>query len=154
MHPRNEEVRAALLAAGIDSPIVVLDVHARTAALAAEQLGCEVAAIANSLVLLADGEPLLVMSSGAARIDPAVVAEAVGAQEVTMAKAPDVRAATGQAIGGVAPTGHPTRLRALVDEDLRVHDTIWAAGGTPDTVVELTFDQLVSVTGGPIVRVR
>lgn len=154
MHPRNDEVRSALLAAGIDSPIVRLDVHARTAALAAEQLGCEVAAIANSLVCLADGDPLLVMSSGGARVDLAVIARAVGATEVTMAKAPAVREATGQAIGGVAPTGHPAPLRALVDEDLRPHATIWAAGGTPDTVVQLTFDQLVSVTGGTISRVR
>lgn len=154
MHPRNEEVRVALLAAGIDSPIVVLDVHATTAAMAAEQLGCDVAAIANSLVCLADGTPLLVMASGGARVDLAVVAEVAGAEQVTMAKAPDVRAATGQAIGGVAPTGHPAPVRALVDEDLRAHDTVWTAGGTPDTVVELTFDQLVSVTGGTVARVR
>lgn len=154
MRPRNEEVRSALLAAGVDSPIVVLDTHATTAALAAAQLGCEVAAIANSLICLADGDPLLVMASGGARVDLAVIARAVGASEVTMARASAVRDATGQAIGGVAPTGHPAPLRTLVDEKLRDHDTVWAAGGTPDTVVELTFDQLVSVTGGTVTRVR
>lgn len=154
MHPRHDEVREALLAVGIDSPIVILDEHARTAALAAEQLGCAVAAIANSLVCLADGDPLLVMASGGARVNLDVIAAAVGATEVSMAKAPQVRAATGQAIGGVAPTGHPTRLPALVDEDLRAHATIWAAGGTPEAVVELTFDQLVTVTGGTVTKVR
>lgn len=154
MHPRNEEVRDALLAQGVDSPIVVLDVHARTAALAAEQLGCEVAAIANSLVFVADDRALLVMASGAARVDTDVIAQAVGAGAVTKANAEQVRAATGQAIGGVAPTGHPTPLRTLVDPDLQAHETVWAAGGTPDTVVELTFDQLVAVTGGQVTRVR
>src|SRR5690606_8494591 len=69
MHPRNREVQDALEQAGIDSRIVILDEHARTAVLAATQLGCDVAAIANSLVFRADGEPLLVMASGAARVD-------------------------------------------------------------------------------------
>lgn len=154
MHPRNVEVQEALRAAGIGAEFVVLDAHARTAALAAEQLGCEVAAIANSLVFLADGEPLLVMASGAARVDTDVVATAVGAATVAKAGPDDVRAATGQVIGGVAPTGHPRRLRTLVDEDLRAHEQLWAAGGTADTVFPLTFDQLVEVTGGEVARVR
>lgn len=154
MHPRNHEVQDALHRAGIDSRIVVLDEHARTAALAAQQLGCPVAAIANSLVFLADGEPLLVMASGAARVDTAVVARAVGAAEVGKADAGQVRAATGQAIGGVAPTGHPRPLRTLVDEDLRTHEEVWAAGGTPDTVFPLTFEQLVQLTGGAVTAVR
>lgn len=154
MHPRNQEVRDALLARGVDSPIVTLEKHARTAALAAEQLGCEVAAIANSLVFMADDEPLLVMASGAVRVDTEVIAASVGAESVTKASAEQVRAATGQAIGGVAPTGHPAPLRTLVDPDLQGHDTIWAAGGTPDTVVELTFEHLVDVTAGQVTPVR
>jgi len=154
MHPRNRAVQDALQQAGIDSRIVVLDEHARTAALAAEQLGCPVAAIANSLVFMADDEPLLVMASGAARVDTEVVAGAVGATSVGKATAEQVRAATGQAIGGVAPTGHPRPLRTLVDEDLRAHEEVWAAGGTPDTVFPLSFDQLVALTGGQVTRVR
>lgn len=154
MHPRNVEVQDALRAAGIESRVVVLEGHARTAALAAGQLGCEVAAIANSLVFMADDEPLLVMASGAARVDTDVVATAVGAASVAKAGADQVRAATGQAIGGVAPTGHPRRLRALVDEDLQAHEEIWAAAGTPDTVVPLSFGQLVALTGGTVARVR
>lgn len=154
MHPRNLEVQDALRSAGVDSRIVVLDAHVRTAALAAEQLGCEVAAIANSLVFLADGEPLLVMASGAARVDTGVVATAVGAETVGKAGADQVREATGQVIGGVAPAGHPRRLRTVVDEDLRAHPQVWAAGGTPDTVFPITFDQLVALTGGTVARVR
>lgn len=154
MHPRNREVQDALERAGIGARLVVLDEHARTAVLAAEQLGCEVAAIANSLVFLADDAPLLVMASGAARVDTEVIARAVGADRVDKASAEQVRAATGQAIGGVAPTGHPRPLRTLVDEDLRAHDEVWAAGGTPDTVFPMTFDQLVSLTDGTVTRVR
>ena len=154
MHPRNREVQDALHRAGVDSEIVRLDEHARTAVLAAEQLGCPVAAIANSLVFLADGEPLLVMTSGAARVDTAVVARAVGATQVDKAGADQVRAATGQVIGGVAPAGHPRPLRTLVDEDLRAQPTVWAAGGTPDTIVPMTFDQLVRLTDGTVTAVR
>lgn len=154
MHPRNQEVRDALLARGVDSPIVTLKKHARTAALAAEQLGCEVAAIANSLVFMADDEPLLVMASGAARVDTEVIARSTGLESVTKATAEQVRAATGQAIGGVAPTGHPAPLRTLIDPDLQGHKTIWAAGGTPETVVKLTFKQLVDVTAGHVTPVR
>ena len=154
MRARNQTVQDALRDDGVDARIQVLDDHARTAVLAAEQLGCPVAAIANSLVFMADGAPLLVMASGAARVDTAVIARAVGAGSVVKATAEQVRAATGQVIGGVAPTGHPTRLLTLVDEDLREHGTVWAAGGTPDTIVPLTFDELVVVTRGAVTRVR
>ena len=154
MHPRNQVVQDALRAADIPAQIEVLSEHARTAALAAKQLGCDVAAIANSLVFMADSEPLLVMASGAARVNTDVIAAVVGAESVVKASADQVRAATGQAIGGVAPTGHPTPLRTLVDPDLGAHDTIWAAGGTPDTIVPLTFPQLVLVTAGHVTPVR
>lgn len=154
MHPRNQEVQDALARAGVPAQIAVLDEHARTAALAAEQLGCPVAAIANSLVFMADGEPLLVMASGAARVDTDVIAAATGADSVIKADARQVREATGQAIGGVAPVGHPRPLRTLVDPELGAHDTIWAAGGTPDTIVPLTFQQLVTITAGHVTAVR
>lgn len=154
MHPRNQDVQDALTQAGIAAQIEVLDEHATTAARAAQQLGCDVAAIANSLVFLADDEPLLVMASGAARVNTDVIAAAVRAQTVAKATAQQVRAATGQVIGGVAPAGHPAPLRTLVDPELGAHDTIWAAGGTPDTIVPLTFQQLVTVTAGHVTAVR
>ena len=86
-----------------------------TAAAAAAQLGCEVGAIANSLVFDCDGEPLLVMASGAHRVDTTLLAGALGATQIRKASPQLVRSATGQVIGGVAPTGHPGRLRTVVD---------------------------------------
>lgn len=150
---RSRLVQEQLAAAGVDSSIVVLPGSARTAALAASAIGCEVGAIANSLVLTADGESILVMTSGAHRVDMAVLAQAVGADDVAMASAPVVRDATGQAIGGVAPIGHPAPLRTYLDEALRGYDVVWTAGGTPHTVMPLTFAQLQSLTGGAVIRV-
>lgn len=154
MHRTNQIVLDAVTAAGITPAMVWLDEHARTAPLAAAQIGCEVGAIANSLIFACDGEPLLVMASGAARVDTALIARTLGAGSVERADAAFVRAATGQAIGGVAPTGHPAPLRTLVDVDLQAYDEIWAAGGTPDTVMALSYDDLVRLTGGTPTRVR
>ncbi|UNK69498.1 YbaK/EbsC family protein [Microbacterium sp. H1-D42] len=151
---RSRIVHEHLTAAGIEGRIVVLPDSARTAVLAAQAIGCEVGAIANSLVLVADDEPILVMTSGAHRVDFAVLAQSIGADAVAMAPAAVVRAATGQAIGGVAPIGHPTPLRTYLDEDLRAYDEVWTAGGTPETVMPLTFDQLEELTGGTLIRVE
>lgn len=151
--PRSRIVHDSLRAAGILGDIVVLPDAASTAALAAAALGVEVGAIANSLVFWSDGEPLLVMTSGAHRVDTAALAERTGRSAITRASVEQVRAATGQAIGGVAPTGHPAPLATLIDEDLAQYDEIWAAGGTPHTVFPLTFDDLVRLTGGTVVAV-
>lgn len=150
---RSRIVQEHLAAAGVDSRIVVLPDSARTAALAAAAIGCEVGAIANSLVLSADGEPILVMTSGAHRVDMTVLAQSIGADAVAMAAADTVRAATGQAIGGVAPVGHPAPLRTYLDEALRDHAEVWTAGGTPHTVMPLTFAQLSALTHGETIRV-
>ena len=150
---RNRLVAAALERAGIAGAIVVLPAAAHTAVLAAEALGVEVGAIANSLVFWSDGEPLLVMSSGAHRVDTAALAARLGRGGIRRATPEQVLAATGQPIGGVAPTGHPAPLRTIVDEDLAAHPRVWAAGGTPQTVFPLTFDELVRLTGGTIAPV-
>ena len=105
-------------------------------------------AIANSLIFDADGAPLLVMTSGAHRVDTARVAALVGAAVVDRAQAAAVREWTGQAIGGVGPIGHPAPIRTLVDTWLRRYDVIWAAAGHPHTVFPTTFDELVRITGG------
>ncbi|WP_309066927.1 YbaK/EbsC family protein [Microbacterium sp.] len=150
---RSRIVREHLHAAGVDTEVVVLPDSARTAVAAADAVGCPVGAIANSLVLLADGFPVLVMTSGAHRVDFAVLARTIGAREVGMAPARVVREATGQAIGGVAPAGHPDPLTTYLDEDLQRHERIWAAAGTPHTVMPLTFAQLQKLTNGTVVRV-
>jgi prolyl-tRNA editing enzyme YbaK/EbsC (Cys-tRNA(Pro) deacylase) len=150
---RSRLVAAALREAGVEGEIVMLPDAASTAALAAAALGVEVAAIANSLVFWSDDEPLLVMTSGAHRVDTAALAERLGRSGIRRATPDQVLAATGQPIGGVAPTGHPAPLTTVVDEDLAAFDEIWAAGGTPHTVFPLTFEELVRLTGGAVVRV-
>ena len=133
---------------GVAGEVRVLPESAPTAAAAAAQLGCEVGAIANSLVFAADGDPLLVMTSGAHRVDTSRVAALVGAAVVSRADARAVRAWTGQVIGGVGPVGHPAPVRTLVDAWLAKYDVVWAAAGHPHTVFPTSFDELVRVTGG------
>lgn len=150
---RSRLVHDSIRAAGITGDIVVLPDAASTAALAAAALGIEVGAIANSLVFWCDGEPLLVMTSGAHRVDTAALAERLGLGRIQRATPEQVREATGQAIGGVAPTGHPAPLTTVIDEDLARFDEIWAAGGTPHTVFPMTYDELVRLTGGTVAKV-
>lgn len=146
--PSARRVADALHAAGVDGEVVVLPDSARTAAEAASALGCPVGAIANSLVFLADGEPLLVLTSGRHRVDTAGLARRLGRDRIGRATPEQVRAATGQAIGGVAPVGHPAPLPTVVDVALDEHVQVWAAAGTPHAVFPTTFDELVRVTGG------
>ena len=132
---------------GVKGEVRALPESAKTAALAAAQVGCEVGAIANSLIFSADGQPLLVMTSGAHRVDTGRVGRLVGA-EVQRADAKSVREWTGQAIGGVAPVGHPRPIRTLVDTWLERYDRIWAAAGHPHTVFPTTYAELVRITHG------
>ncbi|REE99573.1 YbaK/EbsC family protein [Thermomonospora umbrina] len=148
MHSNAERVAAVLRDLGASGEVVELPEAARTAEDAARQLGCPVAAIANSLVFAADGEPLLVMTSGAHRVDTARVASLIGAERVRRATPEFVREVTGQPIGGVAPVGHPAPLRTLVDTRLGGHEVVWAAGGHPHTVFPTSYDELLRLTGG------
>jgi prolyl-tRNA editing enzyme YbaK/EbsC (Cys-tRNA(Pro) deacylase) len=146
-HPAVAAVRATLDAGGVSGEIVWLDEAAGTAVLAAAALGVDVGAIANSLVFLLDGEPLLVLTSGAHRVDTAWLGEQLGGT-ITRASAAQVKEATGQAIGGVAPVGHPAPIRTVIDVALEAHPQLWAAAGVAHTVYPTTFDELVRVTGG------
>ncbi len=148
MHPTVARVAEILRAAGARGEPVQLADSARTAAEAAAALGCEVGAIASSLVFRADDDPLLVVTSGAHRVDTALVAELIGVAKIGRADADLVRSATGYAIGGVAPIGHPAPLRTLVDTALANHEVVWAAAGHPHAVFPTSFDELVRLTGG------
>ncbi|ETK36316.1 prolyl-tRNA synthetase [Microbispora sp. ATCC PTA-5024] len=148
MHPNIARVEAALRAQGVTGEIVVLDEATPTAATAAARLGCEIGAIANSLIFDADGAPLLVLTSGAHRVDTALVARLVGVAKVRRATPEFVREHTGQPIGGVAPVGHPAPVRTLVDAWLGKHEVVWAAAGHPHSVFPTSFDELVRITGG------
>jgi prolyl-tRNA editing enzyme YbaK/EbsC (Cys-tRNA(Pro) deacylase) len=110
----------------------------RTAADAAAAIGCEVGAICKSLVFRVGDEPLLVIASGANRVDEARFA-------ADKADAAFVREHTGFAIGGVPPYGHPRALRTVLDEDLLGYDTVWAAAGTPSSVFPIAPAELVRV---------
>lgn len=148
-HPRIQQVVAALAEHGIvDEVVTVLPDSARTAREAADALGVEVGAIANSLVFDSAGEAVLVLTSGAHRVDTAAVAAAHGLAALERATPELVRSATGQVIGGVAPVGHPAPLRTFVDVALRDHEVVWAAAGHPHAVFATTYDQLVAITGG------
>ncbi|WP_192722411.1 MULTISPECIES: YbaK/EbsC family protein [unclassified Mycobacterium] len=143
-----------MTAAGVEPNVRILDADAKTAVAAAAQLGCEVGAIANSLVFDCDGEPLLVMASGAHRVDTDLLARTLGATEIRKADPQFVLNATGQVIGGVAPTGHPSRLRTVVDETLVQYPVIWTAAGTADSVMSMTYEQLLLLTEGKAMAVR
>ncbi|GAB3668878.1 YbaK/EbsC family protein [Actinocorallia lasiicapitis] len=153
MHVNAEAVAVVLAELGASGKIVELPDSARTAQEAADQLGCPVGAIANSLVFAADGVPLLVLTSGAHRVDTQLVAAIVGASEVKRATPEFVREATGQPIGGVAPLGHPAPLRTLVDVWLARHDVVWAAAGHPHTVFPTSYDELLRLTEGTAAEV-
>ncbi|SKC78283.1 Predicted PurR-regulated permease PerM [Krasilnikoviella flava] len=146
-HPAVDRVRTALDAEGADGEIRWLDDHATTAARAAEALGVPVGAIANSLVFTLDDAPVLVLTSGAHRVDTDYLGSRLGGR-LARASKETVRDATGQVIGGVAPVGHPAPVRTLVDVDLRGHDVVWAAAGHAKTVFPTSYDELVRITGG------
>jgi prolyl-tRNA editing enzyme YbaK/EbsC (Cys-tRNA(Pro) deacylase) len=146
--PSVERVRQALERAGLDAHIVELPGAARTARAAAEFLGCELAQIANSLVFRGEstGQAVLVMSSGAKRVDTARLSALLG-EPAGKADAQFVRQHTGFVIGGVAPAGHALE-RVFVEKSLQAYPELWAAAGHPHTVFRLTYPQLLRLTNG------
>lgn len=153
MHPNAMTVVRALADAGAQGRVRELADSARTAADAAAALGCQVAAIANSLIFMAEEQPILILTSGGHKVDTAHVAGLLGVGRLRRATPEQVRVATGQPIGGVAPVGHPQPVRTLVDVALRPFPVVWAAGGTPHAVFPTTFDELLRITGGEPVAV-
>ncbi|QCK86413.1 YbaK/EbsC family protein [Phreatobacter aquaticus] len=148
-----DRVRAALVAAGHSDTITAFSDSTRTAADAAAAVGCTVAQIAKSIMLRAGETPVLVVTSGANRVNTAKIADLVG-RPIKRADADWIRAVTGFAIGGVAPVGHITPPTVLIDEDLQALDPIWAAAGAPNSVFETNFAALVRVSGGRIADVK
>jgi len=162
-HPAVRRVGAELASLGVRGQVRVLDEAARTAVQAAAALGVEVGQIASSLVFhtarpVADavGSPqeradtiaLLVLTSGAHRVDVVKVADLLGVPGLSRPDADGVRTATGFAIGGVAPVGHPQPLRTIVDVALARYDVVWAAAGHPHAVFPTTYEELLRITGG------
>lgn len=137
MHPTAARLQSRLADNGLTIEVVTLADSARTAALAAAALGCEVGQIVKSLVFLRDGKPLMVLCAGDRRV-------AADRLELTAAGADQVRSATGFSIGGVPPLGHATPLPTLVDDSLRRFATVWAAAGTPHDVFEVETEALIA----------
>ncbi len=153
MHPSTQRIRDIVVDANIETDVRELTESTRTAKEAASALGCDVGAIASSLVFLADGAPIMVLTSGAHRVDTDHLAAQIGANAITRASADDVRAATGQPIGGVAPVGHPTRFPIYLDTSLSQHSVLWAAAGTPRSVFSVSYGDLLRLTGAVEVTV-
>ena len=133
--------------AGLDPDVHEFPQGTKTAADAARAVGCDVGQIVKSLVFVADGEPFIALTSGPNRADTERLAGLLGAAEVRRATPDEAREATGFAIGGTPPLGHPRRLRMLLDRDLLAYETLWAAAGTPNTVFRLSAEDLLRVTG-------
>lgn len=152
--PRAAAVQAVLEQAGHPGRVRTFPDSTRTAAEAAAAIGCSVAQIVKSLVFrLPDGAPLLVLASGANRVDPARLAAALDGRRPERADADFVRRTTGYAIGGVAPVGHALPVEVVIDRDLLALDPLWAAAGTPHAVFPLSPADLLRLTGGRVAEI-
>lgn len=144
-----ERFAAAAAAMGLDIDVRRFPQGTRTAVEAAAAVGCELGQIVKSLVFECDGEPVLVLTSGANRVDTAALGRTLGGL-VTKADADTVRRATGFAIGGTPPFGHARPLRTVVDVGLMQFERVWAAAGTPETVFEILSRDLARCAGGNV----
>ena len=154
LEPSARKVQEALAAAGFSNQVIELPDSARTSADAAAAIGCEVSRIVKSLVFVADGRPVLALTSGANRVDPVLLAQLVGAEDARRADPEEARAATGFAVGGTPPFGYPEPLRAFLDPDLLAFDEVWAAAGTPDAVFRTTPEELRRSAGAEVAEFR
>lgn len=150
-HDSARRVADQLRELGIEGPFLEFDVSTKTAQDAAAAIGCAVGAIASSLVFVLDDEPIVILKSGAFRVDLDEFVELVGGQTIRRATAEEVRQATGQVIGGVSPIGWPGELRVFVDEHLGTYDQLWAACGTPNAVFATSLDELIRLTSGQLI---
>lgn len=151
-HPDGLRIQAIL---GTGFTVLEFDAGTKTSADAAAAVGCSVAQIAKSIVLkTAKAEqPVLVIASGVNRVDEKKISALLG-EKVKSANAAYVARVTGFAPGGVAPVGHATPPRVLLDQDLKAFATIWAAAGTANAVFQLTFADLERLTGGTVANIR
>jgi prolyl-tRNA editing enzyme YbaK/EbsC (Cys-tRNA(Pro) deacylase) len=150
-----QKVQDQLKSLGFDYSVVEHVESTRTAQEAAERAGCELGQIVKSLIFKGkeSGKPILVLTSGANRVDEKRISEYAG-EAIGRADADFVRAATGFAIGGVPPIGHPQKLETYLDEDFLQYETVWAAAGTPNAIFELKTSDLQKMTGARAVRVK
>ncbi|AFR29174.1 YbaK/EbsC family protein [Arthrobacter sp. Rue61a] len=147
-------VRSALIAAGAEDTVRIFKEKVPTAAAAASALGCDIAAITNSLIFDFDGEPLLILASGAAKVDTTMVADQLGIGKIRRARPEFVLQHTGQEIGGVAPVGHPRKIRTLLDISLQAHPVLWAGAGDHNSMFSISYEELARITAAEPLQVR
>jgi len=139
---------------GLDIDVQRFPQGTKTAPDAARAVGCDVGQIVKSLVFVADGEPVLALTSGRNRADTAKLAAVLHAREVRRATPDEARTATGFAVGGTPPFGFPAPVRVLMDRDLLGYEMVWAAAGTPDSVFRITPSELRDAAGAEIADFR
>ena len=147
-------VKSALISAGVEDTVRIFEDKVPTAADAASALGCDVAAITNSLIFELDGQPLLILASGAAKVDTALVAAQLGTGKIRRATPEFVLVHTGQEVGGVAPVGHPEKLRTILDSSLQEHPVLWAGAGDHNSMFSINYEELRAITNAEELRVR
>ena len=150
-----QKIQDQLLALGFNYTVIEHAESTRTAQEAAKRAGCELGQIVKSLIFRGktSGKPILVLTSGANRVDEKRITEYAG-ELIGRADADFVRAVTGFAIGGVPPIGHAQAMETYLDEDFLQYETIWAAAGTPNAIFELITTDLQKMTGGKTARVK
>jgi len=148
-----ERVRAYLETHGLADGVFEFEQSTKTAAHAAEAMGCELGQIVKSLVVVVDGEPALALVAGDRRGDLDAIASELGGAKARMADADAVRAATGYAIGGVSPFDLPLELPVLIDDSLSRFETVFPAAGTPSSMVRMQRDVLEELSGGRVARI-
>lgn len=155
LSPSAQKIQDLLIEQGYDIRVIEHAESTRTAQEAADRAGCKLGQITKSLIFKgkSSGKPILVLTSGANRVDEKRIAEYAG-EPIGRAEADFVRAVTGFAIGGVPPLGHTQEMETYVDEDLLLYETIWAAAGTPNAIFELKPGELQRMTRGRVARVK
>jgi prolyl-tRNA editing enzyme YbaK/EbsC (Cys-tRNA(Pro) deacylase) len=155
LSPSAQKIQDQLKSLGFDYTVIEHAESTRTAQEAADRAGCELGQIVKSLIFKGkdSGKPILVLTSGANRVDEKRISEHSG-EAIGRADADFVRAVTGFAIGGVPPVGHLQKMETYIDEDFLGYPTIWAAAGTPNAIFELKTEDLQKMTDGKVVRVK
>ncbi|MGD0853093.1 MAG: YbaK/EbsC family protein [Acidimicrobiales bacterium] len=154
LHPSARKVAEALVARGVEGPFIEFEASTKSAADAARALECDVGAIASCLVFVLDDDPIVIIKSGASRVDTQKFATLSGGELVRQATPDEVRAATGQPIGGVSPVNWPGDLRVFIDDSLVAFEKIWAACGTPNAVFATSFIELRNLTNATVLTMQ
>ena len=155
LSPSAQKIQDLLKSLGYDYSVIEHTESTRTAQEAADRAGCDLGQIVKSMIFMGQqtGKPILVLTSGANRVDEKRISEYAG-EGIGRAQADFVRSVTGFAIGGVPPIGHLQKMETYIDEDFLPYETVWAAAGTPNAIFELQTEALQKMTAGKVVRVK